>query len=865
MVVGRRHRSGAQVDRAPGRRDYDSGWDGSVQVQAATAREADAAVTGRPGATATATPTDRGRPGHRWISGLDGLRALAVIAVILFHLNPDYLSGGFLGVDLFFVISGYLITRLLLAERSRTAHIRLGEFYLRRARRLLPALAVLLASVGTVGWALWPDARPTLPDSMLSSIGYVTNWWLIFDNQSYFVASGRPPMLQHLWSLAIEEQYYLLWAPVVIIATAAWVGRTRRLGRVRPAVRVAVIAAGLALASTAAMAVIAIVTNVPYQADSSRVYFGTDTHAMGLLAGSAVGALAVIPWRELRRRPPRWVRSAWRRRWSTTPLIPAWIIGDSRHRPLSVWITDALGALALAGVVWFMLRIDEYTPWLYTGGFLLFAALTVLVVCCGARAGGRLGRLLDVGPLRWIGVRSYGIYLWHWPIFVVTRPLIDVQGPAWLIDIARSLLAVALAAVSYRYVETPVRHGTFSLRRLWSRRPAGAGATAALPVKAADAAGATAALPVKAADAAGATAPGAAPSRPVRKRASRHWALPAVATACVAVLVTAHVTTLQEPAWAASMSTTALPIPGVAPDLPGGIRGSTQASPTGHAAAAGSGDDAVSAPEPGADPAGESGPGAFAGSGGDAATGEGPSARNASRAAPDSWLDRVAGGRAGRAADSAGQTGTEAPTTAGQSSGKTSYRVATPPATLPTDRATTPSAPPVRTKTPGTPTVSRSATVASARISAFGDSVLLGAAPAVRIVVGSMNLDAVVGRQAWDTLDDVTEAHKAGTLAPVVLIHTGNNGAISGQQLADTLVTLKDRTRVILLNDHVDRSWQGPNNKVFAAVNGHYSNLVVIDWNAIASKNPGWFGPDGIHVNGAGAKAYAALVAKALS
>jgi hypothetical protein len=127
-----------------------------------------------------------------------------------------------------------------------------------------------------------------------------------------------------------------------------------------------------------------------------------------------------------------------------------------------------------------------------------------------------------------------------------------------------------------------------------------------------------------------------------------------------------------------------------------------------------------------------------------------------------------------------------------------------------------------------------------------------------------MSLDAVVGRQAWDTLADVTAAHQAKKLAPVVLIHTGNNGVISPQQLASTLAGLKDRTKVVLVNDHVDRSWQDPNNKVIGGVSGKFANVVILDWNAAAAKNPGWFGPDGIHVNSAGAKAYASLVAATL-
>ena len=147
---------------------------------------------------ATDHPNEAAPRTKRWIPGLDGLRAIAVIAVVLFHLNPDYLSGGFLGVDLFFVISGYLITRLLVAEHQRTGRISIGRFYLRRARRLLPAVALLLAVVSVAGGLIWRDQRPTLAGGLFSSMGYVTNWWLIGDHQSYFVAMGRPPMLQHL-------------------------------------------------------------------------------------------------------------------------------------------------------------------------------------------------------------------------------------------------------------------------------------------------------------------------------------------------------------------------------------------------------------------------------------------------------------------------------------------------------------------------------------------------------------------------------------------------------------------------------------------------------------------------------------------
>ena len=160
------------------------------------------------------------RLGGDRLGGLDGLRAVAVTAVVLFHLDPSLVPGGFLGVDVFFVISGFLITRLLLTELRRTGRLRLGEFYVRRARRLFPAVPCWPSSSSAASVFVWRDELATLRGNVLSSLGYVTNWWLILDHQSYFVSSGRPPMLQHLWSLAIEEQYYLVW-PVVILGVSA--------------------------------------------------------------------------------------------------------------------------------------------------------------------------------------------------------------------------------------------------------------------------------------------------------------------------------------------------------------------------------------------------------------------------------------------------------------------------------------------------------------------------------------------------------------------------------------------------------------------------------------------------------------------
>jgi peptidoglycan/LPS O-acetylase OafA/YrhL len=341
-----------------------------------------------------------------------------VLAVVVFHADPALLPGGFLGVDLFFVISGYLITRLLLNELGTTGRLDLARFYLRRLFRIVPALLILLLAVTLATTLVWRDELPTLRASVLSSLSFVNNWWLIDAHQSYFMASGRPPLLQHLWSLAVEEQFYLLW-PVLLMLMST---RRRRFGWV------ATVAFGLAAASTTAMTVLSVKDGVPFAADSARVYFGTDTHSMGLLLGAMMGACA----ERLDFQP--------RRSW--------------RIRP---WATDLIGLAALVGLFVAAFRINEFSEALYRGGFAEISALGVLVVSTVTRARSRLGVMLDWRPLRWLGDRSYSIYLWHWPVVVVTRPGVDLPPNTALADVIRVVLPVLLASASYAVVERPLR------------------------------------------------------------------------------------------------------------------------------------------------------------------------------------------------------------------------------------------------------------------------------------------------------------------------------------------------------------------------------------------------------------------------
>ncbi|SIS92628.1 acyltransferase family protein [Alicyclobacillus vulcanalis] len=363
--------------------------------------------------------------GHgRYMPGLDGLRALAVLAVIAYHVNWSGAPGGLLGVQVFFVLSGYLITDLLVSEWRTTGRIDFKQFWLRRARRLLPALVVMLVVV--MIWVYVADRSQFAQffQDALASLFYVSNWWFIFHKVSYFQSFGRQTPLGHLWSLAVEEQFYLIWPLLLLFALLV----LRRRGRILA------FTGALALASAAWMAAL-------YQPgmDPTRVYDGTDTRAFGLLIGAM---LAFI-----------WPSSGFDR-----PLA-------RRQRTL----LDLVGAASLITILWMIWQTNEYEPFLYRGGLLILSIATAGLVACLAHPSTVLGRCFGAQPWRWIGVRSYGIYLWHFPIIALTTPLIDANDfnlgrAAWQVA-----LAVAISAVSWRVIEEPIR-------RLGKRRRAEQGA-----------------------------------------------------------------------------------------------------------------------------------------------------------------------------------------------------------------------------------------------------------------------------------------------------------------------------------------------------------------------------------------------------
>jgi peptidoglycan/LPS O-acetylase OafA/YrhL len=371
---------------------------------------------------------------QRYMPGLDGLRAIAVLAVVAFHLGFGWAPGGLLGVGIFFTLSGYLITDILLSQLARRGHIRLGRFWLARARRLLPALFAMLIIV--VAWVtiLGPAQPQQFRDAVVASALYVSNWQLIFGDVSYFARFAPPGPLNHLWSLAIEEQFYIFW-PFILLIGVKLVREAPLPSGVRP--RLAIATLGLAIVSAILMAAL-----YRPSLDPSRVYYGTDTRASELLFGAALAM--VWPSRKLSRR-----------------------IGAGARNTLDA--VGVVGLLAIALMIW---QTDQYSSFLYRGGFVLLSIATVLVLAPLAHPASRLGTVLGWEPLRWVGVRSYGIYLWHFPIIVLTTPGGIANGREPLREGLQVAVILAVSALSWRYLEEPIRHG--ALGRLWGRLRAGA-------------------------------------------------------------------------------------------------------------------------------------------------------------------------------------------------------------------------------------------------------------------------------------------------------------------------------------------------------------------------------------------------------
>lgn len=358
---------------------------------------------------------------NRYIHSVDGLRAVAVIAVLLYHLGIDWIPGGFLGVDLFFVISGYVITGLILDSIARSGTLDLRAFYLSRVRRLVPALvAMVIFTLLYIG-----SYAPETVRRFLSDLPYVftgsMNWALVSRQQDYFEAIGRPPLLQHTWSLAVEAQFYLIW-PLVLLFVLRYFGKKN----------IPLAALTIALASGSALFLYSIRIDSQESA-ISHVYFGTDTHSIGLFLGSALA----VSWH-----PQNLTREI------------------TKHAQDFV---DLIGVFGFLGLLSTFLFINETDPTLYRIAFPLSALFGCATLISVVHPASRFAPLLSARPMIWIGERSYGIYLWHWIVFQLTRPSIDLVGDDWALYALRILIVFALADISLRYVEIPVRRGYFEL------------------------------------------------------------------------------------------------------------------------------------------------------------------------------------------------------------------------------------------------------------------------------------------------------------------------------------------------------------------------------------------------------------------
>jgi peptidoglycan/LPS O-acetylase OafA/YrhL len=591
---------------------------------------------------------------------LDGLRAVAVALVIAYHLGYSHVAGGYIGVEVFFVLSGWLVCALLVNEHQRTGRIALKDFWLRRARRLLPGLVVVGTATLALASVVQPERLAELRSQAVAALGYHLNWRLLLDQQSYFEAAEGPAGLEHLWSLSIEEQFYLAFPLLCGLVLTRW---SRK--------RAVAIALGGALVAT----VLRLVLYAP-GADPTRAYFGTDTRAAGLLLGVALGVF----WTPNRLRP------------QSSPRFAA--------------VLDAAAVAGAAVLVWYTVVLSDRDPTAFRSGFTAVQLGTLALIAVAVfPAPTRTRRALSSRPLCWVGQRSYGIYLIHWPVIVFASSAPGQQPEAPGTVAAQLAAVVGLAALMYRWIEQPIRHR--GLRD--AARGAHAGVLALVrgrPVAATAVAVASAVLLGVSLDVSHEVATASPPRRGQRE----------------SVTMTAR---------------------------------ATSTSPTTAAALVAPAGQAVVPPAPTAVPAAPSFP----------------------------------------------------PTTA------------------------------------------------------IGDSVLVGAADALAARMGpALTIDALIGRQMVDADELARDLAGRGQLGQVVLLHLGNNGPFTAEQIDAVFAAVGPDRTVLLVNVLVPRRWEGEVNDQLAAAIDRHPNAVLVDWRSIVTSEPGLTRSDGYHLTGDGAERFADLV-----
>lgn len=651
------------------------------------------------------------------LPGLDGLRGLAVVAVVAYHFGLPGAKGGFLGVDVFFVVSGFLVTKILADELSASGRIDVRSFWIRRVRRLVPALVALLAGIGAVYGFRVPEKLAAGRLDLAASAVFMSNWRMIASSTSYFDRLGRPPLTRHLWSLAIEGQFYAIW-PVVLLGVAAVTGRERR--------RMAVITV-LMGAISAAWCAVAYRPGV----DPSRVYFGSDTRLVAVLLGAGLAL---------------WIGA------DATPL--------SRGRMV---VSSAAGLAALAVLGLTAGTVGDQDAFLYRGSFALVAVLAAAAVWAATRPGSIAERTLSFGPLTWLGVRSYSLYLWHWPVVALTQPGIDVPVGInrWALAGLRLVLSLALTEVSYRCIELPFRRR--SLERWWASLA----------------------------------------GRPGAPNRSPLWFFGTVATALVLT------------AGAAGVSRAALN-DGIADSL---------SNPTDELVVR----DDVAAP-----------PVTVGGNvGSTVAPAVTPTAPPPAPAVP---IPAVA------------VTTNAIPTSAV-------------PTTFPL--------PPPDPRQPNT-TMNSAEAVATAiaeataprppAVLAIGDSIMKGAAPALRDRLGNGSvIDAAISRPFIEGVKVFrTQTAKHPPFGAVV-IHLGNNGVPTRKQFAALVDAIGPKIPVLFINMRETREWAPKLNALLREETKVYPNMRILEWNKAAGGRTYLFGKDKLHLSGTGGRYYSELIVWALA
>ncbi|MFC5649296.1 acyltransferase family protein [Paenibacillus solisilvae] len=692
----------------------------------------------------------------RYMPGLDGLRAIAVFAVIAYHLGLKSVPGGLLGVGIFFVLSGYLITDILLKQQSQHKRLDLRTFWVRRARRLLPAMMIMITVVSL--WLLISDTARlvSLKGDIGSALLYTSNWYLIFHHVSYFESFGPPSPFGHLWSLAVEEQFYLVW-PLLLIAALRIFPQRGKL---------ALWMIGAASVSAGLMAVL-------YEpgTDPSRVYYGTDTRAFALLIGAA---LAVV-W-------------------------PSWKLSVNRISSRGRITLDAVGTAGLIVVLLMIGKTGEYDSFLYRGGMVLLAIAAAMVVAAMAHPASRLARLIGSKPLQWFGVRSYGIYLYHYPVIVLTTPMAEAGEFHPVRAMIQVVLTILIAELSWRFVEEPIRNGAFG--RLFA------------PFKR------------------NAHAP--------KLHVSQFTML-----ACTGVLIISCVSCSNEGKLLKDNSVQASADTAQSQKSDDSGKDNSSADldrqPEGTEPAATK--PSVTDSE-GTDPNGTK-PNGTKPNGTDPSVTEPevpevtkPSGNELEISEP---TDTEANSSSSPEKPITDQPGTDNTANGSSSSGSTK-----------------PSIDKDKVKEPGKPAVSKGS------ITGIGDSVMLDVEPYLGKLVPGIVIDGKVGRQLSQAAAVIEELKKKRKLGATVIVELGTNGSFTSKQLNKLLAAIGKDRRILLVNTRVPRNWQDNVNEMLENAVEDQNNIVLVDWYSASSGHKEYFAKDGVHLKKAGAQFYADLLAKAI-